>query len=275
MEFTPTDLAPLLVWQYFNCYNFVEKDHSYYYNGKRVSLSVTQYISKFFEEFDRETISAKYAAKHGKTQEEVLADWDRKGKISSLAGTAIHSWLENAKRGKTFEVDYREAEKEGLLEEVKERVEILLPQAKAFHQDTIGKLFPVQLEYTVGIRDILAGNIDMLCWNAKAQEFQIWDYKNLKEFTTRNFYGKTCLESFYYLEDTSQSHYSIQLNMYKAIIQRVLGIKIGKCYLVHFNYEQPGAEFKIYECLDLQDECNRELDILENEYGNRTNETRI
>ena len=201
------------------------------------------------------------------TQEEVLAEWERKGKISALAGTAIHSWMENAKRGKTFDIDYRQAELEGLREEVEERVKILLPQAEAFHRDTLGKLFPIQLEYTVGIRDIIAGNIDMLCWNARAQEFQIWDYKNLKEFTTRNVYGKYAKESFSYLQDTSQTHYSIQLNMYKAIIQRILGIKIGKCYLVHFNYTDPNAEFQIYECLDLQEECNIELDKLEQEYN--------
>lgn len=271
MQFKQEDLKALLSWQYFNCYNFVEKDHSYYYNGKRVALSVTQYISRFFEEFDRENIAARYAQKHNLSQEEVLADWERKGKVSALAGTAIHSWMENAKRGKTFDIDYRQAEKENLFEEVKERVEILLPQAEAFHKETLGKLFPVQLEYTVGIRDIIAGNIDMVCWNQKAQEFQIWDYKNLKEFTTRNYYHKTCLGSFNYLEDTSQAHYSIQLNMYKAIIHRTLGIDIGKCYLVHFNYAQPNAEFKIYECLELQEECNRELDMLEAEYANRDN----
>lgn len=263
------DINSILLWESFNCYNFVEKDHSYYYNGKRVSLSVTQYITRFFEEFNREEISAKYAQKHGMSQQDVLAEWDKKGKVSSIAGTIIHSWLENAKRGKTLELDYREAEKEGILEEVKQRVEILLPQAKAFHEETLGRLFPIKLEYTVGIRDIIAGNIDMLCWNHKAQEFQIWDYKNLKEFTTRNFYGKRCLGSFNYLEDTSQSHYSIQLNVYKAILQRVLGIKIGKCYLVHFNYQVPNSEFKVYECLDLQDECNIELDKLEAEYANR------
>ena len=58
---------------------------------------------------------------------------------------------------------------------------VLLPQAENFHFDTLSKLIPVQLEYTVGIEDIIAGNIDMLCWNERAQEFQIWDYKNLKE----------------------------------------------------------------------------------------------
>lgn len=269
------DVNSILIWQQFNRYNFIEKDHTYYYDNKKVNLSVTQYISRFFEEFDKEGISARYAAKHGLTQKEVIADWERKGNISALSGTAIHGWLENAKRGKTFEIDYRQAEKQGLLQEVKERVEILLPQAEAFHKDTIGKLFPIQLEYTVGIRDIIAGNIDMLCWNELAQEFQIWDYKNLKEYTTRNIYGKHAKESFSYLEDTSQTHYSIQLNTYKAIIQRVLGIPIGRCYIVHFNYAHPEDNFKIYECLDLQKECNIELDKLEEQYANRDYEDSI
>ena len=262
------DINSILIWQSFNSYHFEEATHSYYYKGKRVNLSVTQYIERFFEPFDRETISKNYAQKHDMSQEEVLAEWDKKGKIASISGTMIHSYMENAKRGKTFEPDYREAIKEGLFEEVKERYEILLPQAKAFHEETLGRLFPIHLEYTVGIRDIIAGNIDMLCWNERAQEFQIWDYKNLKEYTTRNFYGKRAKESFSYLEDTTQTHYSIQLNMYKAILERVLGIKIGKCYIVHFNYVAPEDGFKIYECLDLHNECNFELDKLEAEYGN-------
>lgn len=256
------DVNSILIWQKFNCYNFVESTHSYYYNGKRVRYSVTQYIDRFFEPFDSQGISARYAKKHHVKQEGVLADWERKGKISSIAGTIIHSYMENAKRGKTFDIDYSAAINEGVHEEVKERVEKLLPQAKAFHADTLNKLYPVHLEYTVGIKDIIAGNIDMLCWNSYAQEFQIWDYKNLKEFSTSNYFGKWAKESFSHLQDCSMTHYSIQLNMYKAIIQRELGISIGNCYLVHFDYVKPDAEFKVYNCLDLQRECNVELDKL-------------
>ena len=256
------DINSLLIWQKFNCYNFEESTHTYFYNGKKVKYSVTQFIHKFFEEFDSENISKKYADKHGLTQEEVLKEWEKSGKISSIAGTIIHTYLENAKRGKTFEIDYSQALKEGLYEEVKARVEILLPQAKAFHNDTLNRLFPIQLEYTVGIEDLIAGNIDMLCWNEKAQEFQIWDYKNLKEFKTTNYFGKTCKHSFSWLADCHLVKYSIQLNMYKAILQRVLGIPIGKCYLVHFNYKNPGEGFQIHECLDLQRQCNYELDKL-------------
>lgn len=256
------DINSILIWQKFNCYNFEESTHSYYYNGSRVKYSVTQFIHRFFEEFDSESVSKRYAEKHNLNQQDVLNEWQKTGKISSLSGTIIHSYLENAKRGKTFEIDYSQAIKEGLYDEVRERVQILLPQAIAFHQETLNRLFPIQLEYTVGIEDIIAGNIDMLCWNAKAQEFQIWDYKNLKEFKTNNFFGKKCRESFKNLPDCHLTKYSIQLNMYKAILQRVLGIPVGRCYLVHFDYINPESNFNIYECLDLQYQCNKELDKL-------------
>lgn len=105
---------------------------------------------------------------------------------------------------------------------------------------------------------MLAGNIDLLCWNVKAGEFQIWDYKNLKEFTTYSLYKKKALKEMSKYDDCHLTHYSLQQNLYKCMIERKLGITIGHCYLVHFNNE--GGNYNIYECLDLQNECNLILD---------------
>ena len=260
------DPQSILIWNKFD-YNFVEKTHTYYYqNQYPVKYSVTQYISRYFPEFDSEKVSANYAKKHGLTKEEVLADWKRKGDISSISGTLIHSWLENAKRGKTFDIDLTPAKQASVEKEVEERVNILLPKAKAFHNDTIGKLFPIRLEYTVGIKDIIAGNIDMLCWNDYAKEIQIWDYKNTKEMAQTNYFGNTCLGPFSWYPDCSYIHYSIQLNTYKAILQRELGVSIGAMYLVHFNYTKPDDKFDIYKCKDFQSIVNNELDKLVEEH---------
>ena len=248
----------------FNQYTFVEDIHTYYYNGSKVKYSVTQFIKRFFKEFDSETISKKYAEKHGLTQQEVLDAWKKNGDISALSGTAIHSYLENAKRGKTLEIDFSKAEKLGLKDEVWQRFNMLLPKAVSFHQDTLGKLYPVQLEYTVGIKDFIAGNIDMLCWNEMAGELQLWDYKNTKDISMVNNYGEKCLPPFNNEDDCNFIHYSIQLNVYKAILQRVLGIPIGKMYLVHFNYTTLDNSFDIYECKDFQTQVNA---ILDNEFG--------
>ena len=256
------DINSLLLWHKFNCYRFEEDKHLYFYNDERVNCSVTQFTHNFFQEFDSDAIATKYAKKHNLNKEDVLKKWELESHISSVTGTIIHSYLENAKRGKVFEIDYSEAEKYSIVPEVEEKLSILLPQAEAFHQDTLNKLFPIQLEYTVGIENHIAGNIDMLCWNQKAQEFQIWDYKNLKKMTTNNPYGQTGMGAFRRLPDCHLVKYSIQQNTYKCILQRELGIKIGKCYLVHFNSISPTNTFDIYECYDLQNECNIEIDNL-------------
>jgi hypothetical protein len=252
------EAVKLLNW--FNCYTFMENNHSYYYKDKRVKFSVTQFIKRFFKEFDSDTISKRYAEKHGLNQQEVLDMWKRNADISALSGTAIHSYLENAKRGKVLDIDFSKADELGLGEEVRNRFNVLLPKAQAFHKDTLGKLFPIQLEYTVGIGDFIAGNIDMLCWNDKAGEIQLWDYKNTKEISYVNNFGEVCLPPFHKEPDCNYIHYSIQLNVYKAILQRMWGISIGKMYLVHFDYNSDGDEFEIHECKDFQQQVNAVLD---------------
>lgn len=257
------DVNSIIEWQKFNCYEFVESSHQYYYNNIPVKYSVTQFLSRFSEPFDSEGISKKYADKHGLNQQDVLDEWKKKGQISTTSGTIIHSFLENAKRGKTFDIDFREADSLGIREEVEERVKILLPQARQFHEDTLNKLFPIQLEYTVGIEHYIAGNIDMVCWNKRANEFQIWDYKNVKSIDVKpGYFSKWCCYPFNKERDTNFIHYSMQLNTYKEILERTLDVKIGSCYLVQFNYTDENANFEIFPCRDLQKECAIALDEL-------------
>jgi ATP-dependent exoDNAse (exonuclease V) beta subunit len=258
----------LLTWSKFNCYTFYESEHKYYCYGKPVAISVTKFIDQFFEPFDIQEVSKKYALKHDLNQEDVVAEWKKKGKISSTTGTIIHKYLEDYARGKVFEVDYSEAIKNNVLNEVKEKVSILLPQAKKFHDDTLGKLIPIQCEYTVGIDNLIAGNIDLLCWNVAANEFQIWDYKNVKEIKLKNPWGKKGLNEMCNYDDCNYTHYSLQQNLYKNMLERKLDVKIGKCYLVHFNPEEiTKIDYNIFECLDLQKECNQILDryVMENQ----------
>ena len=250
-----------LIFNNNNEYVFDESIHTYYWNGSKVETSVTSFISKYFEEFDLEGISKRYADKHGLLQEDVKKQWKDKGDISSLSGTIIHAYLENANNNKIIIEDYSKANEANLYDSVKERVDILLPKAKKFISDTKNKLIPLKLEYTVGLEDLLAGNIDMLAWNKKANEVQIWDYKNLKEMKLENKYKK-CFKPFDSYDDCNFIHYSMQLSFYKAMAQRLLGIDIGKMYLVHFNYLDKSDNYDIYQAIDFTDICNRELDNL-------------
>ena len=58
------DLELTLLLDKFNCYEFVEDTHQYFWNGCPVDISVTGFIQRYFPKFDFENISTKYANKH-------------------------------------------------------------------------------------------------------------------------------------------------------------------------------------------------------------------
>ena len=245
-------------------YVFNEQEHKYFVNNAPVQFSVTQFIERYYVPFDSETISKKYAEKHELNQKDVLDDWKKKGDISAFSGTIIHKFLQEGKEHKMYFPTYDDEKLTGLSEEVKQRVDILLPKAKAFLDDTEGKLIPVKLEYIVGYKDLIAGSIDMLCWNKTMQELQIWDYKNTKEIATSNSFGKIMKEPFLF-SDCNYNHYSIQLSMYKTILEMATGLNIGSCNIVHFNYTKEDNSFDIYPARDFSDYCKHELEFyLEN-----------
>ena len=242
-------------------YTFDEDNHVYYWKGNKVETSVTRFIQQYYPQFDTDGISRKYALAHNLDQDEVKRQWKEAGDISAMAGTVIHSILECAKNGKPIVEDYSVAEKAGLLEQVKEKVILLRPKAEQFIADTKDMLTPIATEYTVGLEDKIAGNIDLLAWNNDANEIQIWDYKNTKQISQENKYAH-CYGPFASYSDCNFIHYSMQVSFYKALAQRLLGITIGKMYLVHFNSTTKKANYTLYEATDFTDKCNTELDKL-------------
>jgi len=70
------------------------------------------------------------------------------------------------------------------------------------------------------------------------KEFQIWDWKTNKDFTfemkSRHLSG-----DLFMLEDCDLELYSLQLDLYKKIIEKNTGIKLGKSYIVWFSHNNP------------------------------------
>ena len=83
--------------------------------------------------------------------------------------------------------------------------------------------------------------------------------------TRKNYFSKKGLGVLSNYDDCNFIHYSLQLNLYKAIIHRVLGILVGNLYLVHFNYTKQDDTFEVIPCLDMQSICNKILDDLQEE----------
>lgn len=255
----------------FNDYMFYEDEHYYTYRGKRVKFSVTQFTGTKHKEFDKDKMSAYVAKRDSRSQEEVLKDWDNAAKLSCNVGTLFHLRSEQLANNKTFEIDFRAYQELEFFDLIKDRLAKLIPMQDEFFRDIHNKLIPIKTEFTVGYKDIIAGNIDLLAWNEKDQEFQIWDYKTNKDIKTENKYQKL-LDEFNFLDDCELNKYSIQLGIYKDLLERTLDIRIGKCYLAWFN--ENNDSYKIFKCLDLKESIHQCLDNLirkEEINGNNTN----
>ena len=57
------------------------------------------------------------------------------------------------------------------------------------------------------------------------------------------------LDELCMLEETDLELYSLQLEMYKQIIERNVPIKLGKSYLVWFSHNN--ESYKVIECKDM------------------------
>jgi len=239
---------PFELFTTFNNVKFLDKTHQYFVNYKQLT-SVTTFLHKFQEKFDENKWSLKKAEEYGMTQAEVLADWKSINKKSTLKGSIVHNYIENLFLNKIYDYPYDMVIRELGEDNIKKEFDIIKNLIDDFYQKTNGKLIPIKLEFIVYDEAIgIAGMMDGLFFNIKAQEFQIYDWKTNKEFKlTNNF--QTLKTPLSHLDDSHMNLYSLQTSMYKFILNRKIpNLKIGKCFIVWFNEKNSKAE--IMECYD-------------------------
>ena len=209
----------------FNGIVFNELAHSYHYNGVKCT-SVTQLISNYKKKFETEIIASKYALKNGLSIDEVLTDWDLKRDTANARGTELHKYAELKFACKEYDVS-----EEQLSTDLKSKID-------SFYEMSKGRLIPVASELIVGDSDkSLCGMIDQIFYNVKAKEFQIWDYKTNKEINMSSKYKSKMINGLNHLEECEYNTYSLQLSIYKKIIEKNTSLKIGKSYLCWINEE--------------------------------------
>ena len=235
----------------FNVVKFHDAEHKYFI-GEQELTSGTAFVGQFKEKFDSEGQSVKSAKKKGISAEEMLAEWEFKGDFSRTKGTLLHNYAENHWQNKIYPIDYTTHDEkfgEGLM---KERLEECIRMFEEFYLKAKKNLIPVAMELVIGDADIgIGGMVDCLFWNDKYNEYQIWDYKTNKEIAEYSKYKKRMKMPINFLHDCELEAYSIQLNLYKYIIQKNTDIKIGKCFLVHIHEEQ--QDYNIIECKEYQE----------------------
>lgn len=211
---------------------FDEEPHIYTIKGDSDFLSVTTWNHFHFSQFDADKIIDKMMGSYrwpqskyyGMTKDDIKKQWSDNGKQASEAGTKMHYDIEcfynnvdvDEKGKNTTEWSYFEQ----------------------FHKD-YGNLTPYRTEWMIYDEELrFAGSVDMLYQNEDGT-LEIYDWKRSKQIKTENRWGSGITKCVSHLPDSNFWHYSLQLNTYKAILEKNYGVTISGMYLVclHPNNE--------------------------------------
>ena len=201
---------------------FDEEPHIYYIKGSCDNfVSVTTFIHDFFPKFDANLIidkmmnsprwgNSKY---YGMTKEEIIESWEDNKNLAANQGTIMH---------RDIELFYNDVEFTNKSVEF----EYFLKFCEDFPD-----LKPFRTEWEVFDEDLfLAGSIDML-YEDDNGELIIYDWKRSKDIKEVNRWDGG-MYPVAHLPHANYWHYSLQLNIYKAILEKNYGKKIKEMYLL-------------------------------------------
>ena len=243
----------LQLWEAFNDIYFEEVPHKYMDSYGTDYTSVTTFIGQLEEQKDWDLIAEKAINKPGSkyagmTVEQVRAQWKQAGAASCVLGTAVHSVLELGWQNKEFSPDYSLFEPyPGMREDFEYRKK----KCKAVLKILRERYVPIRNETIVYDRDWrLCGTIDMLGYNKMTKQYAILDWKTNKKWDFTNKFQRL-KKPFDMLDDCNVNHYELQLNTYKAILEKHTDIKIGEMLLVQIPNQEKGL-VETHICRDHQ-----------------------
>lgn len=189
-------------------------------DGKLLT-SVTSVIRKIETPFDQDGKSKKKAIQLGITQEEVLKMWKDKADIQINIGNRTHSVFEDYYLKGTIKY-YNN------IIESKFAANIIQNDFKS------GKLKMIASEFILHNEDI-AGQLDCLALTHN-NELVLIDFKTNEKLNNVN-YNTFFLQPFSHIPQSKMSIYTFQLNIYKAMFNKISKKPISAMYILHINKE--------------------------------------
>ena len=229
--------------------SFKEEGHIYTINGISGNYtSVTTIVHQNFSHFDsNETAdnllknTKKMADPNykyfGKTKKDIIEEWNQSGKIASEAGTNLHADIENYYNGVPVENN-----------------SIEFQYFNNFVKD-FPELIPYRTEWMVFYEEYkICGSIDMVFENPDGT-LQIYDWKRSKGIEYESFGNKCSITPcISHLPDTNFNHYSLQLNIYRKILQEKYDKIVTKLCLVilHPDHHEKNYEIIVVPIMDYE-----------------------
>ena len=202
--------------------SFDEKTHTYYIDGSSEGIiSVTTLIHQHFPKFDADNILKKMKNKNEKypnmTDSQIKKLWTNNSINSSKDGTKMHKIIENY---------YNSIENKKSEEESKEYKYFL-----NFNSSIKNRLQPFRTEWSIFDGQLeLAGQVDMI-YKKSDNTYALYDWKRSKEIKKENPFEKG-LGKLSNLDNCNYNHYSLQLNIYKRLVETRYNMKISEMFLV-------------------------------------------
>jgi PD-(D/E)XK nuclease superfamily len=207
---------------------FYDEGHRYAVDGKSDGyISCTTFIHELFPKFDADAVITKIMRSrnwpnsqwHGMSRQEIKDAWSTNGSTAASLGTAMHANIEQYYNGLPHSTDSEEWKLfEGFL---------------ADHPD----LVPYRTEMCVFADDAkIAGSVDMIYKDGDG--YIICDWKRSKEIKMSNKWERGTHPLTEDLDSCNFVHYSMQLSLYKYILQKYYGMTITQTFLIILHPNQ-------------------------------------
>lgn len=237
---------------------FYARGHKYEITSdpKSKYTSVTTWNHTHFPKFDADAVitnifnSKNWGPDHkywGQTAEQIKASWKSNGDAVAGAGTNLHERIEYFMNNEQLSPDYSHQELYDFHMNQNESTD----NAKEWNYflqfvKDHPQLKPYRTEWMIYDEDLkLAGSIDMVYENPDGT-LSIYDWKRSKEITSVNNWNKFSLNPIIsHMPDTNFWHYALQLNTYKAILERKYGKIVTHLCLVRLHPDNTEESYEL------------------------------
>ncbi len=247
----------------FNHLRFEEENHIYYDNGvSQKGYSVSKLIGKYEPEFDTEFFADRTAKRIGVSPETVKEDWARTNKISTVYGSAVHLYIEGIWNNKKLPPDVDKLKEEFPDDYVKiiHKFSKSISLFKKFLNDR-PEIKMVRTELVLqDKKSRVCGMVDLLAYNSNTGKYELWDYKTNKKIRHKTDYKTFFHEPFNHLDVCELNNYSLQLGIYKNILEKTAGIEIDKSTLMWLNPDC-NDDYVLFPVRELDKEAQLLLDL--------------
>ena len=193
--------------------------------------SVTTFVDHFFEGFDAQKVATKlinnYPKYAGRTVESLIADWD----AAADYGTSVHEELERWIKNGIDPSDIKAINGKDWLQHYKLKSDI----------DIISEVIVYSTELSI------AGTVDILAKDNSTGLYEIIDWKTSKKIEMVSYGQKMGThEITKNIMDCNFYHYSLQLSLYRYILETYYGLKIHNQLIAQLHEDGVNAHVAPY-----------------------------